>query len=440
MPTLEKAKLFKLKARKSDDTSDSGQGDTVGDPITVQFNPQTLKLTLANQLSDGKTEGTQTRQFLGKSSTELTFELQFDSADEAKGTDPVSVREKTQAVEALLKPDPSGDKPVPARVRFLWGDLRVDGLISSLAIDFELFAANGIPLRAKMGVTIKEQDARYETWQKKESANQGSGQGPTPAGPGTAGGKSGDLTQRTGIAQAGETAADFARRMGFDPSAWRGLAGAIDNPLSLTAGAQIDFAAQLSLGGGLTAQAGFTASANVSLEESFGVDGAPADLGQGFTLAAAGGVSAALETVKVLKAEGAASGARSAFQAPVPKVRPGQLGAGTVPNAVAGAARLGTDVQPGAPDQDRAPLRLSAAGAAANSTASTGAQVPFPQADPRSVSYGAGVPLRPLVGTPASQPVVVSPHQARPAPQGVPRVDCSGTGSCGCGCGGASWA
>ena len=37
----------------------------------------------------------------------------------------------------------------------------IDGIIESVSIDFDLFAANGTPLRAKMGVAIKEQDAKY---------------------------------------------------------------------------------------------------------------------------------------------------------------------------------------------------------------------------------------------------------------------------------------
>src|SRR5260370_406965 len=68
--------------------------------------------------------------------------------------------------------------------------------------------------------------------------------GPGPAGTGVAGTgvaappASGTTppapTDRTGTALAGETASDFAQRMGLDPRAWKGLQG-ISDPLRLQA-------------------------------------------------------------------------------------------------------------------------------------------------------------------------------------------------------------
>src|SRR5439155_20233527 len=167
-----------------------------------------------------------------KSSTELTFDLVFDTADEAAGGGKArSVREKTLQVEQFVVPasDPTakGKRLTPPRVRFQWGDLTIDGVISSLNLEMDLFAKDGTPLRAKMAVSIKEQDAKYEYKKGKEGANQGEDPTPGAKGSGAAGhsgGGKGAPTDSSAPALAGESAADFARRMGLDPAAWRSFA------------------------------------------------------------------------------------------------------------------------------------------------------------------------------------------------------------------------
>src|SRR5258706_10716010 len=135
MKGLIKAKLSRLTADKT--PKEDGTVD-------VQFNPATLKLALSNQVEGGNTRGRQQRQFTGKSSTELTFDLVFDTADEAgPGGNPRSVRDKTALIEQFVvpSPDPRGkERLFPPRVRFQWGDLTIDGVISALNIEMDLFA------------------------------------------------------------------------------------------------------------------------------------------------------------------------------------------------------------------------------------------------------------------------------------------------------------
>ena len=144
MSALQKATLQEIKADQA--------GTPVGDALDVQFNPASLRLQLTNSVENGKSAGDQARQFVGESSAELSFDLVFDTAEE--GT---SVRERSSLVEQFLIPKKEGKKQVPPKVRFHWGDLIFDGIISSLSIDFELFMADGTPVRAKMSVSIKEQ-------------------------------------------------------------------------------------------------------------------------------------------------------------------------------------------------------------------------------------------------------------------------------------------
>ncbi|HEV7590667.1 MAG TPA: hypothetical protein VGO40_21335, partial [Longimicrobium sp.] len=155
MSILEKAKLVKLGESSDDDEQEE---------IPVQFNPASLRLTLSNSTEGGQSTGRQQRQYSGNASTEISFDLVFDTADE-EGEPGVArnVREKTAKVEQFVLAQASGGttRPSPPRVKFVWGGLSIAGVMSQLAIDFDLFAPTGEPLRAKMSVSIKEQDAQY---------------------------------------------------------------------------------------------------------------------------------------------------------------------------------------------------------------------------------------------------------------------------------------
>ena len=155
---------------------------------------------------------------------------------------------------------------------------------------------------------------------------------------------------------------------------------------------------------GLDARASVAVPAGVAL-------GAGASAG--FALSAAGGVSAAIETVNIVRAENAATAARRAFGSP-PATPPGGAGVPApmpsrgVASLPPGAAAVTTAApptatptpSPAAPDQPRAPL--AALGIAAPGVQSDAPPAPPPPlADPRAISFGAGVPLRPRVGSAA---------------------------------------
>ena len=429
---LKKATLQEIKADAS--------AAPIGDPIEVQFNPASLKLDLANTVEGGDTRS-QTRQFLGKTSTTLTFDLHFDTADEGTSAAPVSVRTRTAAIEKFVLPKAEGNaKQAPPKARFAWDKLIIDGIIESLSIDFDLFAPNGTPLRAKMGVSMKEQDAKYQALKSGPGANQAIEASP-PGSPGTGPGttESGP-TDRSADALDGESAADFAARMGLDPSAWRGIAAQLGagSSLSLSAGVSIDFNSSLSAGAGIGFSAGIEASADVSLGASFGLEAsasisagaslsasvsASADASAGFALSAAGGVGAAIETVAIVQSQSAATDARRSFGSAVPALPPGTpsvtssagataIGAASIPSAsvsavtaVPGVPPPSSTPRPAMPDQSRAPLQKSGARGQSLPSASAQAAAPAapapPMADPRATSFGFGVPLRPRVGSAA---------------------------------------
>ena len=131
----------------------SDEGSTPkGDPVEVQFNPATLRLQISNTIEGGDTRGRQVRQYIGSSSTTLTIDLSFDTADEGTRARPRDVRERTAMVEKYVVPAGTTDneeKQAVPRVRFHWGKLVFDGIIDGVTIDFDHFAEDGTPLRAK---------------------------------------------------------------------------------------------------------------------------------------------------------------------------------------------------------------------------------------------------------------------------------------------------
>ncbi len=381
MSALEKAKLRQIS---------SGRRARTLDETEVQFNPTTLRLRMSNQIAGGRSRGRQRRQYLGTSSSELSMELVFDTADEGKTEKPRSVREKVNFLERFVLPTRAGRRETPPRLQFQWDKLVFEGIVDSLDVDFDLFAANGRPLRAKVRLSIKEQNPALQlvptdpsSRQDGAAADSGSG----AAASGAPGSTSPAPAERTAAALGGETAPEFAARMGLAPEAWRALDVDLSADMTLAAGVEVGFDSELTASAGLGVNAGVEAGADLSLEAAFGLE-ADAQVAAGFALATGGGPSSALESVSIARAETAAESAREAFAAPAGSSA-AALGDGN--SGGAGAAR-----KPGRPEQRRPPLGLSGARTPAQQAAAAPAPPP-PQADPRSTGYGLGVPLRPRV-------------------------------------------
>src|SRR5688572_656560 len=312
-----------------------------GDPIPVQFNPSTLHLEISNSTEGGESRGRQVRQYTGSSSTTLSLELIFDTADEGTTDNPRSVREKTQALEQFVYPRGKGEEiQAPPKLHFQWGDLILEGVVENLKLDFDHFAPNGVPLRAKAGFSFKEQDRKYQFLQTGPGANISAGVSlaggfSLSAGVsfnagislGAVGSVGVGLEARAGVAIGGESAAEFAVRSGLDPAAWRGLSLNGESPLSLEAGVEIGFTSKATASSGLGVAAGPNAGASVSPEGAFGLKqeagvrtvaaaGSNAAAQQSFTLAAAGGVAQAVESVKITRTALADGASRRAFAAP----------------------------------------------------------------------------------------------------------------------------
>lgn len=157
-----------------------------GAGIPVQFNPSTLKVSMANALSTNeKPKNNSATQYLDKSSASLSVELIFDTTLE--DTD---VRLKTQALaEAFMKPTQKGKKLVaPNRCLFQWGSFAFVGLMQSLDETLDFFSPTGTPLRASVSLKLAEDRYQFLTGTAQRAAREQpsfapSGTGAPPPGP-----------------------------------------------------------------------------------------------------------------------------------------------------------------------------------------------------------------------------------------------------------------
>lgn len=348
MSALVKAELQVL------DTSDKAT-----ETIAVQFNPTTMQLQMSNSVDGGTTRGRQTQQYNGSASTQLSLDLHFDTAEEGTSGSPVDVRTRTHQVRQFVLPGGTGSKQAPPRVRFRWGPFELTGVMNSLSEELSLFSRDGVPLRSKLSVQIKEQDARFAALESGPGANQDRKPGPAGAGSTSSPG----LIDRVAAALSGESAADFLARNGLPPEAWRALGDALDvlgDGVELQAGATIGFDSHLSAGAGLGVAGGVHLGLDASVGASLGLE-AGAGATQGLSLSAAGGPTRAFEQERTTQAAVAADAARVSF----------------------GASASGT---------------VSAPGSASAST------VPgLPRADRRATSFGQGVPLRARFEVPGAE-------------------------------------
>lgn len=221
----------------------------------VQFNPDTLKVSFANQIATpsgaGDQRGTPARQFVGAGTTKLTLQLWFDAtAEMPEGVErQADVRKLTEKVAYFITPEKEGDKFVPPAVRFIWGSFQFDGIMESMEESLEFFSNEGIPLRASVSLALTQQKITQFNFAKDAGK-------PFPGAGQSAGTR--PLTE----APAGKTLQGMAASQGKGGD-WQSIAAAnnIENPRLLQPGQLIDMNATLpqagvSAGVGLGAQGG----------------------------------------------------------------------------------------------------------------------------------------------------------------------------------------
>lgn len=240
MTELAKAQLIELDA-------DFKAEKSGGQKVSVQFNPETLKVTFANQLvqpqGGDQAAGNTGRQFVGAGTTKLSLTLWFDvTAMTENAVD--DVRRLTQKVIYFMTPTPDKKdkkKMVPPAARFVWGSFLFDGIVEGLEESLEFFSPDGKPLRASVSLTLGQQKIL-------KSEFKGDGKVPLATG-----------QKPMSQAKSGDTLQGMAAQNG--QSDWKAVAAAngIEDPLRLSPGQLIDIDASAGAAIGFSGGVNFAA-------------------------------------------------------------------------------------------------------------------------------------------------------------------------------------
>lgn len=235
---LQKAQLIEM----APDLTNTADG---AEPVNVQFNPESLKVTYANQVATAENKNAQTGtvalQHVGQGSTKLAVQLWFDINHPAIGdATPTDVRDLTSQVTYFITPKDDNKTPktylIPA-VRFHWGAFSFVGVMESLEESLELFSSDGRPTRASISFGLTQQSIiAFEPASKSRLPATGGPSGRKPAG-----------TAPMTPAAAGSSVQSLADRAGPDGTAWQDIAAAngVENPRFLVPGELLNLNAQL---------------------------------------------------------------------------------------------------------------------------------------------------------------------------------------------------
>jgi nucleoid-associated protein YgaU len=199
-----------------------------GDTVKALFNPEKYTASRSVQFAEVPIPGLDAPvvQFVRGQSEKITLELFFDTTDQGT-VDPVTdVRTLTSQVYGLM--NVLSETHAPPRLLLTWGEagqLFAYGanvspwcVMESASQEFTLFSPGGVPVRAKVNVTLRD------AWTIDQQLTQ------TPR-------FSSDRTKFVQVKQ-GQTLSGIAWQQYNDPGQWRPIADAngLDNPRLLTPG------------------------------------------------------------------------------------------------------------------------------------------------------------------------------------------------------------
>lgn len=185
------------------------------DKIPLCFNPAELQLAKQNTFAEIAIPGLDVPplQFVRGVGEKLTFDAIVDTSDSME-----DVRKKyVNPIRRLL--DIDSTLHAPPIVKFVWEDFAFVGVFESLNITYTLFSDEGRPVRAKLGIALK---------QYREQAD------PPPP---PAKNQSSDV-EKAHVVQRGETLSGIAEQAYGDGVQWREIARAndIEDPRTLEPG------------------------------------------------------------------------------------------------------------------------------------------------------------------------------------------------------------
>ena len=207
-------------------------GDLVA--VDLQFNPTEIVLEKNVHLAEIAIPGLTSplQQFVRGEAETLRLELLFDTSDQGMGLGAVSVVSLTDQIYGLARIVP--DQHAPPIVTFIWGpdfpgnELPPElgsqrrnsftGVVTTIRQTFTLWSSGGVPLRAKISLTLREYAPLQDQLQALNLASP-------------------SKTHSYVFAQ-GDTLGKIANQFYFDPTSWRAIAlgNGIDDPRRLAPG------------------------------------------------------------------------------------------------------------------------------------------------------------------------------------------------------------
>jgi hypothetical protein len=136
-----------------------------GARLTVQFNPDSLKVSYANQIESpngpGSQKGNTGSLHIGSRTTKMTLQLWFDATRADGASSGADVRQMTEGVLYFMRPKPPtgqrNESLVPPALRFLWGSFHFDGVLESAEETLDYWSHDGKPLRASLNLSMSQQ-------------------------------------------------------------------------------------------------------------------------------------------------------------------------------------------------------------------------------------------------------------------------------------------
>lgn len=160
-PEIKKAKIEIL----------DSDGKTAGKDIEVLFNPAEYTLTESSSYSSnsGPSSDAPTVMYAGGKAATLSMELFFDTSavpavSGKGGTDATDVSKKIQEFAKLVYI--KGELHSPPIVRFIWGSLSFKGVVTELRSTYKKFTKSGMPIQAKVSISIMSYSEQNEEKQK----------------------------------------------------------------------------------------------------------------------------------------------------------------------------------------------------------------------------------------------------------------------------------
>jgi nucleoid-associated protein YgaU len=199
-----------------------------GDKIKASYNPEHYSVTKGVQVAEIGIPGLDSPvlQFVRGQNEKVTLELFFDTTEKGMVENVQDVRELTRPVYNLMRVNT--ETHAPLRFRIEWGQTKsligqgagVSPLcvLESMTQEFTLFSPGGVPLRAKLNLTIREASTAKIQFQTNPR-------------------HSTDRTKLRTVVR-GQTISEIAWLEYGDPSQWRPIAEAsgLDNPRFLSPG------------------------------------------------------------------------------------------------------------------------------------------------------------------------------------------------------------